>query len=398
MPVFIFKKKKTAFLILFIATLLLLPNIPRAKNLESVNIPPTTGSCPATNNDIAKARECAISDALSQAVERAVIDIVPRDTLIENFKSLDAILHKDSDIFIRDYKVLTEAISGNVYRVLVQATILSDVLEMKMIDDGVAQDTTDKEMKKALVVVRGDITPIASHLTEKEFSNLKELASSSISTALKRKGFFVIAKDLKTLFQDPNAPNKKEVMALAKPFGADVVVLSDITIQSFARTIENIPNLYQGGLSIQVFLAENGEQIGSLEKISEIAHNLQAIPDLREAVSHVGSIAGGELPSLIYPNLIKETEQSIKVRVIVEEKIFFPYFVMFKKELEKISGVSDIQTKEMMSNAATLVATFRGGADALSQALTEKKHGSFSIFVTQISMDGLTVKIRAKQR
>ena len=399
MPVFIFRGAKTAFLVLFIAALMAWPNSLSAKSHENVTIPPTIGACQAANgNDIAKARECAISDALVEAVELAFINLVPRETIIENFKSLDAVLYKGSDIFIRDYKVLTESMSGDVYRVLVQATILSNALKQRMINDGVAPDTTDKEMKTALVIVQGDIGSLAFHLTEKEFSTLKELTSSSISTALKRNGFLVIAEDLNAPFQNPSAPNEEEIMAMAKSAGADVVILSNVTIQDFAKRSERFPNLYQGSLSLRVFLGETGERIGSLGKISEIAHNLHDIPDLREAVSHAGIMVGDELPSLIYPHLIKETEQSLKVTVIVEEKIFFPYFVMFKKELEKISGVSNIQTKEMMSNTATLVATFRGDSRALSKALKKKKHGSFSLFVTKITPDGLTLRIRARQK
>jgi len=295
-------------------------------------------------------------------------------------------------LFIRDYKVLTEFMSATVYRVLVQATILSESLKQKMTSEGLAHGSDDKEIRKALIV-SGDRAPFPSLLKDRELSDLLALSSYAIAAALKRKGFFVIVKDSETISLRGGSSARRQIINLGKAFHADVVITTGIAVQKFGKTASN---LYKGNLTIRAFSVETGEELGSLEKKSEAAHNMHATPDLREAVSNAGAIAGEELSLLIAPGFWKEAEQDIEVEIAVDEKIFFPYFVMFKKHLKGVPGVSDIRTKEMMSNKATLIAGFRGSAETLSKYLMKKKDGSFFLVITEITPNRIGLKISSR--
>jgi len=396
MPIFIFGYRKTALSILCLFATLFSVNFLWAKTEASFKISPVIGSCPIKGGDLSKARGCAISSALVDAVELASIKLVSLDALVKNFDGLNEVLHRNSDLFVRDYKVLTESIFENVYRVLVQTTILSESLKQNIINEDLAHEIEGKETKRVLVI-EGEVPGFDSALaSEKELSDLKDISSFSISAALKQKGFFVIGKNSDSVFQKRGRASKRHIINLGKMFNADLVVISGIAVQKFNKS-RTVSELYKGRLEVSAFSVKTGREIASLEKESEPAHNMHNTPDLREAVSNASLSAGGELASLIIVlSFEKETEQSIEVEIVADEKIFFPYFVMFKKHLKEMPGVSDIKTKEMTSNRAVLVTDFRGGADSLAKVLMGKKHDSFKLIVSEISHEKLKFKIRSK--
>jgi hypothetical protein len=397
MPVFTFRAGKNFIFILFTIAALLSANPLAAQNDETAQIPTVIGSCPLKGN-ISKSRGCAISDALMDAVELAAMRLLPQSVMIKNFSELETVLYRRHEAFIRDYKVLSESTSGNAYRVLVQATVSSKKLRLKMINEGLAHDSGDEEMKHALIVSGADPATLPKTLSEGDFSNLRDIASSAIASALKRKGFRVSVKNSYPLFLEAKSADEKSVMDIGKRLEADLVATAEVTLRELPPSDPGRPYLYDGNLAIRAFSAKHGEEIGWVEKASEASHNLYDIPDLRDAISNAGSMAGEELSELILSSLEKQNERSIEMDVTVDEKIFFPYFVMLKKHLKDIPGILHVQTQEMMSNRAILSVVFRGNGEALAKALLKKKRQSFGLVIVETSPDRLRLTISSGKK
>ncbi len=81
------------------------------------------GASPIHKSGIQKSREKAISDSLVFAVERVALELFSAEQLTQHFQQVNELLAGKTKKFVVTYKLLSEAISGNSYRVLVEADI-----------------------------------------------------------------------------------------------------------------------------------------------------------------------------------------------------------------------------------------------------------------------------------
>ncbi len=81
-----------------------------------------------SHRDIASARSGAKNKALQKAVEQSIANLVYSETLAENYQLLIDKIYTQSSKYIREYKLLTEEVVGDIYRVKIEATVsLSDL-------------------------------------------------------------------------------------------------------------------------------------------------------------------------------------------------------------------------------------------------------------------------------
>ncbi|MBU4209588.1 MAG: hypothetical protein KKD12_07970, partial [Proteobacteria bacterium] len=84
---------KKSFLIIFIlAVAANLSVVVNAEEDASKKIIEVIGTSTISGNDIAKARDQAIKNSLVSAVELAVADLLPIESMIQNFETLNKIL------------------------------------------------------------------------------------------------------------------------------------------------------------------------------------------------------------------------------------------------------------------------------------------------------------------
>ena len=125
------RKQYLIFLILIITILPVQTGYSQEPALDS-KIVVVTGTGRIIQNDVAVAREEAISESLITAVGLALSDVTPPDILVPNFQSLNEILYTHRDSFINGYRVLTETKYKNRYRVLVQARISTNKIREQL--------------------------------------------------------------------------------------------------------------------------------------------------------------------------------------------------------------------------------------------------------------------------
>jgi len=89
---------------------------------------------------IAAAKQKAILNSLVSAVGMASADILSSDSLVQNFKLLNEVLYTDVQRFVQTYKVLAETRSGNLYRVIVQATVSTATVQRQLSNVGIRVD------------------------------------------------------------------------------------------------------------------------------------------------------------------------------------------------------------------------------------------------------------------
>ena len=98
----------------FFSVLLSLTGSVQAKNrVPSTKKVVVIGKATILKDDSANAREEAIANSLVSAIESMVVELLPLESLVQNFQILNEVLYGKTRKFIQGYKVLAEFPSEN---------------------------------------------------------------------------------------------------------------------------------------------------------------------------------------------------------------------------------------------------------------------------------------------
>ena len=89
------------------------------------------------SDNVARARENAIADALQGVVEKAIGLLISPSSVVQDFQLLSDRVYNQTREFIDGYKVLIESKSGRYYRVLVRATVSMKTVQDKLSSVGI---------------------------------------------------------------------------------------------------------------------------------------------------------------------------------------------------------------------------------------------------------------------
>jgi len=391
--------KKLLFTVFILAVAANLSGIVNAEEDASEKIIEVIGTGAIQGGDVAKARELAIKNSLVSAVELAVADLLPLESMIQNFETLNEILYDNSSEFVEYYKVLTELESGRTYRVLVQATVSTSVIEQQLMSAGIK--VCKKNMPNILFFIAeqnlGDILP--QYWWTEDLGSVRGYSEIAMSESMIRNGFFVI--DQKSLIKNeefeavkykPDLSNQ-EAVRLGNSLHADVVIAGSSEADIAPNIMgENIKS-FKGIVSARALRTDTGEEIASTVQTA-VSVNQDDIAGGGDALSNAGYLAGRELASQIAIIWQKEVKKSLStVRIIVEGTRYLSNFAVFRSVLNEIPGVVTAQTSEMKADEATIIVNFQGNAKELADALMLKNFESFGINIYEVSQSHLRVKL-----
>ena len=138
------------------------PRAPVAEPVVDPNSRITTGQAPVVGGNAAGARERALEDAIRQAVDLTINDLVEPQARAAQGKTIRAIEAK-AHSFIGRYRTLEEGEANGVYTMRVQVEVDRAAIQSK-IDRGAAPaspSTPPRPAAPAIVVLPGDRTPPA---------------------------------------------------------------------------------------------------------------------------------------------------------------------------------------------------------------------------------------------
>lgn len=377
------------------------PALSSADNLTRTTIVATMGTGAILNaDDAANARERAISDSLIAAVESVLSGLLPMESLVANFETLNSILYAYKDSLIQGYKVLTEEKYEKYYRVMVQATVSVNKLQQLLSESGIVIDR--KTMPGILFLISEenleDIavqywwgTGMKDTLTSTEFA---------ISETLQKKGFSVI--DHKTM----DAKHFKEgtpslygatldhqgAMELALKYQADVVIIGTAQAIRASNTMGDDIKSFIGKISLQVYRTDTGTELAHAEKTA-VSVDVDEISGSRAALSKVGILAGEELAPMIVAGWRKSDKKPTEIMVTVEGTNYLSHFVIFRETMKKIPGVKGIQVKEMESDKTVLIVQYQGDGKELANALLLNTFDNFGLNISLVSQNAIKIEL-----
>ena len=386
------------FAVCFFSTVIILPAFVQATNQIPTKTVKVMGTGKIDQDNSAKAREEAIAVSLVSAVERVAIEILPLESLVRNFQAFNEMIYSNTHKFIQDYKVLAEFPSKNNYRVMVEASVSISNLKKLMSSAGILLE--EKPLPKILILISDqnleDSVP-------KYWWGQKKYLSESVSinalvNAIKTKGFPIIDNNtisqntrMDPIYDKPDL-NDIEAINLGLISQAEVVIVGT-SVASISSNIigENIRS-FKGIVSARAIRTDTGAEIATTMQTSVTA-NTDEIAGVRDALSRAGSLAGEDLASQIVADWQKQKEQSNILEIIVEGTGDIVSFEKFRRILNKISGVKNLQIKELKPDEAITIVDFQGTAKELADALMLKTSGLIDINIYEVSQDRLRIEL-----
>ncbi|MBW2662055.1 MAG: hypothetical protein JRD93_08740 [Deltaproteobacteria bacterium] len=362
------------------------------KTVEAIG----TSSINAQN--VAKARDRAISNGLVTAMEKVVSNFLPLESLIQNFQILNETLYDHTDEFIQDYRVLTEARFGKTYRVIVQTTVSVDHVQAQLAIAGIMLG--EKAMPRILFFIT-EQNPVGS-LTkcwwEENADTDKNASEIGMIKAMKSAGLLMIDTDdiiQHIKYEDIELDvdlNQAKAIELGARFNADIVIVGKAAADTASNVMGAQIKSFKGTLTARAYRTDTGEEIASTNQTS-VAVNTDPITGGRDALSNAGTLAGDKLSSQIINAWRTEIKKQIMVEIIVEGTGHLANFVTFRNILTDIPGVNNIQLKEMKADEAIIGVIFSGDTKELADELMLKNYELFGINIYEISQNSLHVAL-----
>jgi len=397
---YFFSLIKKSFLIIFIlAVAVNLSAIVSAEENASEKIIEVIGTGAIQGGNVAKARDQALKNSLVSAVDLAVADLLPLESMIRNFKTLNEILYDNTSEFVEYYKVLTELKSGRTYRVLVQATVSIDAIKEELISVNIK--VCKKNMPNILFFIAeqnlGDISP--RYWWSKDLTFVKGYTEIAVTEKMLKNGFsvidqksLVINEEFETLKDKADLSNQ-DAVSLGAVLQADVVIVGNSKADITPNTMGGDIKSFKGTVLARALKTDTGEEIASTTQTA-VSVNKDNIAGGRDALSNAGYLAGSDLASQIVMKWHEDVKKSITTLVIIVEGTrTLSNFVIFRTELNEIPGVDSLHTSEMKADEAAIVVTFQGNAKELADALMLMTFESFGINIYEISQDHLRIRL-----
>lgn len=394
-----FFSQKIIFLTFFIFTLVLVSiqtsfSIEQSPDLKTIVV---TGTGLIDKNNVAKARENAISESLITAIGIVMSDLAPSDALVSNFQSANEILFTHKDSFINDYRVLAETKYDNRYRVLVQAKISANKIKQQFIEIGILSSETKKPKVLFLISQQntGDLQP--HYWWDIQAPGLENKAETILSDIFTRKGFVVKGHPSSTtLFETKdlvlNTPelDQNTIIRLAKLVQADIAVVGRSFAEQTSNTMGKDSHSFKGTLMARAINISKESEIGKTFQTANTV-NINEISGGLDAISQSASLAGEDLAVQLISSYSKKENDPSFIKIVVEGTRILSNFVKFRNALSSLNNVGEIRSSEMKSNQTTLTVEYRNNINTLAESLMLQSFDSFGINISNISPDQLTI-------
>jgi len=354
------------------------------------------GTSAIYKGDSARARETAVARSLVSAVDMVALEILHVDSIVRNFKTINAVTYAQTGEFIQGYKVLTESASEKQYRVMVQATVSLTALEEKLSEAGIV--VGQKALPKVLFLVAEQHFEdnVWNYWWGQDSAFFEAISEVALSETLAAEGFSIIdhldimlSDGIDTVYDKPDL-NDQEIVAAGNHSQAEVVIAGKSTVYIVPNVMGTKIRSYKGTVTARAIRTDTGTEIASTVQ-SAVTANSHELVGSRKALSTAGVLAAKDLASQIESAWLKEDAPPGMVEIVLEGTGNLANFVKFRSTLKSMPGVKELQVKEMKSDQAIIVVSFQGNAKELADALILKTFDAIGINIYEVSENHLRI-------
>lgn len=365
---------------------------PSLKTFEAV------GTVKIQGEKIVEAREAAISIGLAAAIDRAILELIPVEIAAANFSAITELCYGNVNQFVQGYKVLAESRGSGFYRIMVQASVSSGGIQKQLTNAGISMG---KKNPPSILLMVSD-QPMDS--TDVRYwwggaggpATEKPAAETLLSRMLSEKGFGIVGHEIIAgseamvpVHQNSN-PGNAMIAEIGAKANADMVIAGSVSLQQVLAAQETDPKAVKAIMSLRVIRSGSGEELASVEQTA-VAPNTKDQTGIDQMLATLEKTTGEELSKFITSAWQKQTRKSASVELLIEGASQLGNYSAFRSALNKVSGVKNVQVKEMKADKYTLTVEYPNGAKQLADALTLKPFDRFSVTIQDVTQNQMRV-------
>jgi len=380
-------------ILIFQQTVLLAEDTSGLKTVEAI------GSARIQGDNIVAAREAAISDGLSAAVERVLLETLPVETFSSKFSAVVDLYSGHGSQFAQGYRILAESRSGGFYRVLVQASVASSLIQHQLAGVGISVVSKDKTMPSILLMIseqRLD-NPVANSWRAEGNPAVKTVTESLLTQAFTEKGFDVVGHERISGSEPPSdviyqssEPTNAQASEVGLQLNSDMVVVGKAVVKRSPDTAETGQKTYKAVITVRSVRSGTAEELAKVEE-SAVAVDMEDSSGCDKALANAVKIVSEEFSKQMASSRQKPAKKSTSIEMLVEGVSQLGIYANFRTALDKIPGVTHIQVKEMKPDKYTLIVEYPDGAKQLADTLLMKKFDGFAISIPDADQRQLKV-------
>lgn len=361
------------------------------------------GKAKILKNDIDAGKKSAVENALQSAVERAAVSMLSPSELSAGLEFIYNTTPPLTDKYIVTYKILGEIKQKDTYIVIVESNVATEKLKTLLTQNSIKRTKNNYPSIVFLISeqIPGEILPKYwwgnnplpySSEAEKALIEIMTNQNFRVAASGNKKPDF---EHFGILFETPN--DHQTALLLAGKLNADFVVMGQAVATENANIMADQKS-YRATLSLKGYDVSSGEKIVSVEK-EGAAKSTNDLEGITESLVLAGKQAGETLAPRLEHHWNTMNSKSSGPNIIetkIEGTDYLSSFIMLRKTLDDMSGIKDVQTKELSSDQAFVDILYEGDAKKLADALILKTFDSFGLELSQVTMNSLTIRFLPK--
>jgi hypothetical protein len=357
-----------------------------------------SGTSPMTRQGSAAARKFALEEALRGAVEQALGQLLPAESIVRFYPLLLDRILKQPMGYVQDYHIIHEGKVFGLYRVTVQTTLYTEGLKRDLRALGLFLAASERPRVVIMVAERVNAEDSWRwwwQVPSPEYQNF--VFTAALGKIISARGLVTLDPTFlldgfpeDPLYQEPLLSDTQGI-ELAKALGAHVVVLGQVSHQS-ARA--DAPAMAKG--SLRALSAR------SRKTLAKVSGTVEVQPAGKNEVTDWGFAA---LAERLAPHLadgmlapfvaVSRVPEVITVQVLGVRS--YGDLILIKQHLQRTPEVKDIKQIQLKSDSGLFTVVLAGSLDSLRRAFTEQDLGSFTTSAGLSGEDRVIVTIHSKR-
>ncbi len=359
-----------------------------------------TGDGNIIANDLAKARDDAINDALRNAVEQTVGMLISSETMTQNFMTIDDRIYSRSTGYIQRYSVISEGKENEfVYRVKIKAIVKKGMISDDLAAIGLLMQR--KNLPRVMVLIQENNLSTKSGTVIDMNLNTSE---TKLMDVMMEKGFrFVDMEAVKLKIDKTSAlaalsGDIDAAKTIGLMFGAEIVILGK-AVSSVATGMEQKlggMKSCQADITLRVIDVSNGEIIAVTSQHSAAVH-IDELTGGNEAIKKAAELAAKDIMDKILKRWQSDVSGSEKIEMIVYGFKTFNDVYTFKNEFSSyLRGIKGIYSHGFQGGNAVFTVECEGNSESMLLELTSKGLPSFNVEIKEQAQGKVTIKVSPK--
>jgi hypothetical protein len=355
-----------------------------------------------TGGNVDIARDAAIQDAQTRAVEQAIGTLIDSQTQVENYQVISDKILSQIKGYIKRYNIVNEAREENLLRVTITAEVSLGQLNDDLSAIGILMGQMHKPRTMTLVAEQNIGQEWVAWWWGGIHGQQADMGviDNTLMDKFTEKGFEMI--DHQAAAQELKVTPAYNVQDLsvqqAKTLGSQVHAEVVITGKGLAKLYGNVGGgvkSVQADLTLRAVRIDTGQVLATATTHAAAVH-INEITAGNEALRKAAAEAADQLTGRILAQYSREAGGTRSINITVNG-LSKTQFVRFKDVLKsQVRGIKDLHERSFQNGIAKISVDSKSSAQNLSDELSLKDFGSFSVEVTGSTANSLELRVLPK--